>query len=79
MSMIVSAGWSLYSSLTVPSWRFARPSAVRASGIVLPARSGTGTGLGPNDGTSVTVAPFSSVVPGSGSMLATLPAGMFRR
>ena len=73
---MVPTGWSLNSRFTVPSVRCAPSRMGPASSIVLPSRSGTFTGFGPSDGTSVTVSPFSSDVPAGGSTFATLPAGM---
>ena len=73
---MMPAGWSLNSRFAVPSVRCARSRRVPASSIVLPSRSGTFTGFGPSDGTSVTVSPFSSDVPAGGVTLATASAGM---
>src|SRR6476619_4892100 len=41
----------------------------------MPVRSGTGTGGGPRDGTSVTVDPSRTFVPSTGSTLSTVPFG----
>ena len=76
----MSSAWSLNSWFAAARGvRCARSRSVRASSIVLPSRSGTATGFGPSEGTSVTVSPCSSDVPAAGSTLATPSAGISSR